>query len=217
MTKEYKPEGFVMTITGPSGSGKSTLESRLEKQGFSRIISTTTRLPRPGEKDGVNYHFVSEAEFHSMVNRGMMAESVEFHGNYYGIQIDHLREVMEEGKPVVIVVEPEGLKQIRETCATNNWSHHAVFVTGPTAMLADRIMRREMAEGGDVQRGVNRIKNLLQKEANWQQEVDYDTLIYEFGPDTESFVVADLVGLFNYWLRYWGFLGKMDPMSVALG
>lgn len=219
MTKEYKPDGLVMTITGPSGSGKSTLEARLEKDhGFHRVISTTTRPMRPGEEDGKNYHYVTEAEFRSLEEHGKMAESVEFHGNLYGVQTEHLREAMADGKPVVIVVEPEGLKQIRETCKENNWTLHAIFVTGPIPMLADRIMRREMQEGGNIKRGMERVQNLIQKEALWQNEVDYDTLIWEFTAETENAVISAALNVYQDWVRMWVNRSIKDVMThVGVG
>lgn len=90
-----------LVLCGPSGSGKSTLVKRIleefpDKFGFS--ISHTTRAPRPGEGDGIHYHFVSRVDFESGINNGEFIESATYGGNLYGTSKSAVRSVMEQGK-----------------------------------------------------------------------------------------------------------------------
>lgn len=97
----------IITITGASGSGKTHLERALcNSFDFHRAVSFTTREKRVGEVDGVDYHFVSK-EFLASLGEGLI-EKVSFHGHDYGL----LSSEFDHGKPVVAVVEPNGLVQI---------------------------------------------------------------------------------------------------------
>ncbi len=98
---------IVVLLVGGSGSGKSTLESNLKLTApdqFEKIVSTTTRAPRAGEVDGVDYHFVSKEVFDTLD----LMERVEFNGNFYGVEAKEF----ETEKDILLVVEPNGAKQI---------------------------------------------------------------------------------------------------------
>ena len=97
----------IIMLIGPSASGKSTTEKWLFKKGLNKAVSCTTRKPRKGEKNGVDYFFLSKEEF---LNKTSLIEKVEFAGNYYGVS----DEQIPEGKTTVLVVEPKGAKQILE-------------------------------------------------------------------------------------------------------
>jgi guanylate kinase len=105
----------VFVITGPSGVGKGTLIRAL----FDRVpelqlsVSATTRLPRPGEQDGVAYHFLSPAEFDARVAAGDFVEWAEYSDNRYGTLREELERRTERG-PVVLEIELQGARQVRE-------------------------------------------------------------------------------------------------------
>jgi guanylate kinase len=98
----------VILLVGESGSGKTATERALERKGFKRIISYTTRPMREGEEDGVSYYFTEPMTFLELVDAGFFAEWVKYNGNYYGTA------KMDCVDDRVIVVEPEGLKQLQE-------------------------------------------------------------------------------------------------------
>jgi guanylate kinase len=106
----------VFVITGPSGVGKGTLIRAL----FDRIptlelsVSATTRPPRSGEEDGVAYHFLSPGEFEQRVQAGDFVEHAEYSGNRYGTLRSELESRVSEGVPVVLEIEVQGARQVRE-------------------------------------------------------------------------------------------------------
>lgn len=102
--------GQILLLSGPSGSGKSTVLSRLFAE-FSNVyfsISSTTRSPRAGEKDGVNYHFISLAEFEKDIKDGLFLEWARVHGNYYGTSLKPVLEALNNDKIVVFDIDVQG-------------------------------------------------------------------------------------------------------------
>ena len=114
-TPLYKPN-LVIVISGPSGSGKSTVIDALCKSDdtlrFS--ISATTRPPRPREVDGVDYHFLSKAEFENRIQQGHFLEWAEYSGNLYGTLKSEIAAAHESGKDTVLEIEVQGSLQVRE-------------------------------------------------------------------------------------------------------
>jgi len=108
--------GHLFVVSAPSGAGKSTLCNAVRER-FPDIhysVSATTRPPRPGETDGVDYHFVTEAEFQEGIERGRWAEWAVVHGNYYGTSAEGLREALESGTDILLDIDVQGAKQIVE-------------------------------------------------------------------------------------------------------
>ena len=111
----YKKRAVL--ITGPSGVGKGTVRKALfEKPNHNLVysVSMTTRKMRPGEKDGVDYYFVSREEFQERINEGKFLEHAEFVGNYYGTPLDKVNERLENGNEVVLEIEVEGALQVKK-------------------------------------------------------------------------------------------------------
>ncbi|HWD70599.1 MAG TPA: guanylate kinase [Solirubrobacteraceae bacterium] len=103
-------------ITGPSGVGKGTLiRSLLDRVPELQLsVSATTRAPRPGEQDGVAYHFLDREEFERRVAAGDFVEWAEYSGNRYGTLRSELTRTLERGRPVVLEIELQGARQVRE-------------------------------------------------------------------------------------------------------
>jgi guanylate kinase len=137
----------LTTLTGPSCAGKTTLEARLEKMGALRAVSTTTRAPRPGEVDGVDYYFVSLDKFLALKQCEMFVESAKFGEHYYGLCTAELKRLHMQGDHVVVVCEPQGAKNIRKYCAENSHiSLCQVFVDSSQPVIIDRFLRRFLQE-----------------------------------------------------------------------
>jgi guanylate kinase len=107
----------VFVITGPSGVGKGTLIRTLRERmpELELSVSATTRVPRPGETDGVDYHFLSDAEFQRRVDAGDFVEHATYSGRRYGTLRSELDRRTGAGAPVVLEIEVQGARQVRET------------------------------------------------------------------------------------------------------
>ncbi|MBR7181542.1 MAG: guanylate kinase [Clostridia bacterium] len=106
--------GLLVVLSGPAGSGKGTVLSRLlEDERYTYSVSATTRAPRPGEQDGVNYHFLSREEFEKRIADGAMLEYTEYCGNYYGTPRKETEEVLASGKNLVLEIEVMGAANVK--------------------------------------------------------------------------------------------------------
>ncbi|MCD6320319.1 MAG: guanylate kinase [Candidatus Desulfofervidaceae bacterium] len=110
-----KIPGDIFVISAPSGTGKTTLTHLLLScfPSLNFSISYTTRPPRPGEKDGVDYFFVSRRHFEQMISQGEMLEWAEVYGNYYGTSVRFLREKINAGKDILLDIDVQGARQVR--------------------------------------------------------------------------------------------------------
>jgi len=107
--------GKLVVISGPSGSGKTTVCNRLlSDPNIMLSVSATTRAPRPGEKDGENYYFISREEFIERAGRGLFAEHAEYNGNLYGTPRDWLEERFAAGRTVLLEIDLQGSTQLWE-------------------------------------------------------------------------------------------------------
>ena len=106
----------LIIITGPSGVGKGTVVKELldRNKDIWLSISATTRNPRIGEKDGENYYFISDEKFKDMIDKKEFLEWAQFAGNYYGTPLSTVNEKIEKGFIVLLEIEVEGAKQIKE-------------------------------------------------------------------------------------------------------
>ncbi len=133
-------KGILLVLSGPSGSGKGTILGEYGKNHplyFS--VSNTTRAPRPGEIDGVHYHFISREEFERKIAAGGMLEYAQYCDNYYGTPRDKVEEQTEKGVNVMLDIETQGAMNVRAACP------EAVlcFVVPPSMeVLRHRLTRR---------------------------------------------------------------------------
>jgi guanylate kinase len=106
----------VFVITGPSGVGKGTLIRLLRERipELALSVSATTRAPRAGEEDGVDYHFLSDEEFTRAVDEGAFVEWAQYSGRRYGTLRSELERHLAQGRPVVLEIEVQGARQVRE-------------------------------------------------------------------------------------------------------
>ena len=108
-------KGLMLIISGPAGSGKGTVNAHLLKTNdFVYSVSATTRAPRPGEQNGVNYHFISKEDFLARIESGDMLEYTEYCGNFYGTPKKEAEAVLESGKNLILEIEVDGAHQIKK-------------------------------------------------------------------------------------------------------
>ncbi len=109
--------GHLYIVTAPSGAGKTTLVSLLLENdpGIHVSVSSTTRVPRPGELDGREYHFVDVPSFIECVSRGEFLEWAEVHGNYYGTSKRWIEAEMTAGRDVLLEIDWQGAQQVRKS------------------------------------------------------------------------------------------------------
>lgn len=120
----------LITITAPTCSGKTYLLEHLEKLGFNRIVGFTTRDPRPAEKHGVDYYFITREEAIQWDKDGLLAESAEFRGHYYGVTNDEMEnKINRTNAAPVVILEPTGVESYETYCALNGFDMFKVFVT----------------------------------------------------------------------------------------
>ena len=106
--------GRLVVVSGPSGVGKGTvLKYVLEREDFVYSVSATTRSPREGEADGVNYFFITREKFEDMISGGELIEYAEYNGNYYGTPKFFVEKMLSEGKNVILEIEVKGAVQVK--------------------------------------------------------------------------------------------------------
>ena len=143
-TSLYKPN-LVIVISGPSGSGKSTVINALCEADETLIesISATTRKPRLGEVDGVDYHFLSKPEFEKYIQQNRFLEWAEYGGNFYGTLKSEIVAAREAGKDAILEIEVKGALQIRSQDLSPARSLSIFIIPSSFAILEERLRRRK--------------------------------------------------------------------------
>jgi guanylate kinase len=142
-------KGFLLAISGPSAVGKSSVANEILKidPSIDRIITCTTRKMRKGEKDGVDYHFMSVDEFLQHRNDGDFVESSEVYGNYYGVLLSTITEKMKKNVDSLLLVNWEGFLKIKKAI------HEGVFgffILPPTLQDLELRLRARCTDSEDV-------------------------------------------------------------------
>ncbi|SIS37832.1 guanylate kinase [Salimicrobium flavidum] len=136
-----KEKGILFVLSGPSGVGKGTVRKALFEQdtALRYSISMTTRNPREGETDGIDYFFKTRDEFEKLVSEGELIEYAEYANNYYGTPKTYVQQTLDEGKDVFLEIEVNGALQVRENFPEGVF----VFLIPPSLEeLKDRIVNR---------------------------------------------------------------------------
>ena len=140
-------KGLLLVVSGPSGCGKGTvLKEVMQQQDLYYSVSLTTRAPRPGEVDGVQYHFVSKEQFEEMIARDEVLEHAEFCGNYYGTPRDAVEAMRNEGKNVILEIEVQGAQQVMQKCP----DAVSIFIAPPSMTELEKRLRGRGTEAEEV-------------------------------------------------------------------
>ena len=160
--------GSMLMVVAPSGAGKSSLVNALLKQdaGIDLSVSCTTRPPRPGEVNGCEYNFLSEAEFLARKEAGDFLEWAKVHGNYYGTSKSWIESQMKNGRDVILEIDWQGARQVQAIIPQAIW----IFILPPSIQaLEDRLLHRAQDDEATIQKRVAAAKEELTHVA----EADY--------------------------------------------
>lgn len=140
-------KGRLIVFSAPSGCGKGTmLREILRDENFYISVSATTREPREGEVDGVDYHFISREEFQNLIDNNGMLEYAEYCDNLYGTPVKEVREQLDKGRNVILEIEVKGAMKIRKLCPEALF----IFVVPPSLKELDRRLRKRGTEAEEV-------------------------------------------------------------------
>lgn len=152
---------LLLVIAGPAGSGKSTLCDRLlrERPEFSRVVTTTTRPPRPGEVNGVHYHFFTAEEFRRRLAAGEFLEWAQVHGEdrLYGTLRASVLEPLAQGRNLVINIDVQGVENFRRAAGTNELLRRCMttlFLVIDRARIVERMRQRAKDDEAEIARRV---------------------------------------------------------------
>ena len=172
-------KGLMIVISGPAGSGKGTVNAHLlEREDFVYSVSATTRAPRPGEVDGVNYRFLTREEFISRIESGDMLEYTEYCGNFYGTPRKEAEAVLDSGKNLILEIEVEGAQNVKAKFP----DAVLIMLLPPSFAIQEQRLRSRGTETED---------KILARLARTREEVTfvdrYDYVVYNHdGKDTEA-------------------------------
>ena len=144
----FRRQGILFVISAPSGTGKTTLcENLRATPDFIYSVSCTTRPPRAGEFDGVDYHFLKKEDFQRRIENGEMLEYALVHGNYYGTLKSTVKEALDHGTDVLLDIDVQGAATIRKTDdAMLRASLVDVFIMPPTIEELEKRLRKRGTE-----------------------------------------------------------------------
>jgi guanylate kinase len=171
-------QGFLIVISGPSGSGKTSVVKALcEAEAIlEQSTSATTRSPRSGEVDGVNYHFLSPSKFKQLIQQGGFLEWTKYSDHYYGTLKSVVEPAIAAGKDLVLEIDVQGAMQLK----TLPQKSICIFILPPSfAALEKRLRRRRTESDQELQRRLQRAKS----EIPYIKDYDYCVLNPDNGID----------------------------------
>jgi guanylate kinase len=179
--------GTLYIVSAPSGAGKTSLvKALIDSEAQIRVsVSHTTRAMRPGEVDGVNYHFVSREQFHSMLDNTDFLEHAEVFGNLYGTSQEWVKQTLSEGFDLILEIDWQGAEQVRRLMPQAK----SIFILPPTQeALRHRLTNRRQDSGEIIER---RMREAVSEMSHY---VEYDYLLIN---DDFAHALSDLKAIFR--------------------
>lgn len=179
-------KGTLFIVSGPSGCGKGTVLAEILKQdNVYYSVSATTRSPRPGEVDGVNYHFLTKDEFEKLIENDGVLEYANYCGNYYGTPKKPVEDMLAEGKNVILEIEVQGALKVMEKCP----EAVSVFILPPSLKELRRRLHKRGTETEEViEKRIGEASGEIRKAEN------YDYVMINGELET---AVSDLLSIIN--------------------
>lgn len=199
--------GSLYIISAPSGTGKTSLVKGLldSLNNIKVSVSHTTRPMRPGEMDGINYHFVERAEFESMLQKQAFLEYAEVYGNYYGTSRAWVEETLAKGIDVILEIEWQGAKQVRQLFP----EAISIFILPPTPNALEQRLR---ARGQDNEEVILYRLREAKEEVRYCTSYDYLVVNDQFEialSDLRSIIRAEHCRINKQILRYEGLIKEL--------
>lgn len=189
MNSTNKTKGTMLIISAPSGAGKTTLCRHIlgARPTIRSSVSYTTRKPREGEIDGVDYSFIVEKDFRKMIEEGEFAEWAEVHGNLYGTSRRRLQELMDEGFDVLLDIDVQGAKQIKKTCEGGVY----IFILPPSLdVLRSRLAGRGSNTAEDMERRLGKAVDEI-REYRMYDYVIVNNILEQSTVELETVIAAE--------------------------
>jgi guanylate kinase len=163
-----KRRGLLIVISGPSGVGKDTLIKRLLEldRNLRYSVSCTTRPPRPNEKDGLDYTFVTREQFQKRIDEGAFLEWADYNGNLYGTLADRVERARADGHDIVLKIEVKGAEQVRERVPDGIF----IFVVPPSV---DELVRRQEGRNTETSSDMNARREIATREMEYSRRYDH--------------------------------------------
>lgn len=187
--------GRLLVISGPAGTGKGTVVKALlaENENMHLSVSATTRSPRPGETDGVEYFFKTREEFEEMINQGAFIEYTSYNGNYYGTPKAAVLKKLEEGRDVILEIEVEGAGNAKRAIP----EAILVFLAPPSkTVLRERLTNRGTESADVIEKRMKIAERELRLAQNYNYIVVNDT-VEEAVHEIEAIMVAESLKVSN--------------------
>lgn len=179
--------GTLYIISAPSGAGKTSLvKALIDSEAQIRVsVSHTTRAMRPGEVDGVNYHFTSREQFHAMLDKAEFLEHAEVFGNLYGTSQEWVKQTLREGFDLILEIDWQGAQQVRRLMPESK----SIFILPPTQeALRHRLTNRGQDSGEIIEQ---RMREAVSEMSHY---VEYDYLLIN---DDFAHALSDLKAIFR--------------------
>ena len=180
-------KGLLIIISGPSGVGKGTVRKYFMDDDSLRLtysISMTTRKPRQGERDGVDYIFTTREKFEEAIAEGELLEWAEFVGNYYGTPLTQVEKLREEGKNVLLEIEVQGADQVRKKCP----DALSIFIIPPSMEELEKRIRGRRSEPEEI------VQQRLAKAENEMKMVsNYKYIVCNEDPQLASELISSII------------------------
>ena len=165
----------LFVVSGSSGVGKGTVLKKFLEQNpdFMLSISCTTRKPRDGEVDGVNYFFISKEEFKNSIENNKFLEWAEFAGNFYGTKKKYINQCLADGKNIILEIDTQGALKVKEQMS----EAVLIFICPPSLeALESRLRGRHTEDEETIQKRLNEVKEEIKRAENFDYKIVNDNL-----------------------------------------